>query len=92
LCERYDDRHACKLTVELLALAHERACEAELADAIATDLDAGRLPDLAALRIRFRPEQAQVPDVAVELAPLAVYDELASISLVPMQSNTGDVQ
>jgi len=31
-----DDRRACKVTVELLALAHERACEAELAEAIAT--------------------------------------------------------
>lgn len=90
LRERYDDRHACKVTVELLALAHERACEAELADTIAADLDAGRLPDLAALRIRFRPEQAQIPDVAVVLAPLAVYDELASVGFAPVQSNTGD--
>lgn len=78
------------MTVELLALAHERACEAELAEAIARDLDAGQLPDLAALRIRFRPEQAAVPHVAVELAPLAAYDELASIGFVPATSNTGD--
>ena len=35
--------------VGLLALAHERACEAELAEAIDTELDAGRLPDLDAL-------------------------------------------
>lgn len=90
LRERYDDRHACKVTVELLALAHERACEAELADTIAIDLDAGRLPDLAALRVRFRPEQAPIPHVAVELAPLAAYDELASVGFVPVTSNTGD--
>ena len=90
LRERYDDRHACKVTVELLALAHERACEAELADAIVDDLDAGRLPDLAALRIRFRPEQAPIPHVAVELASLAVYDELASVGFGTVQSNTGD--
>ncbi|SMX56355.1 Putative transposase [Bradyrhizobium sp. ORS 285] len=90
LQDRYDERHACKVTVEPLALAHERACEAELAEAIAADLDAGRLPDLATLRIRFRPEQASVPDVAVELAPLAAYDELASLGFAPMTSNTGD--
>lgn len=82
LREEGDDRRACKATVELLALAHERACEVELADAIETDLDAGRLPDLATLRARFRPEEASVPSVAVELAPLSVYDELAAVGLV----------
>ena len=35
---------ACQIMVDL-SLAHERACEAELAD-LAADLDAGRLPDL----------------------------------------------
>jgi hypothetical protein len=83
LRERCDDRHACKVTVELLMLAHERACEAELADMIAVDLDAGRLPDLADLRARFRPEETPVPSVTVELAPLNVYDELAMIGVVP---------
>ena len=83
LRERCDDRHACKVTVALLALAHERACEAELADAIAADLNAGRLPDLAALRARFRPEETPVPSVTVELVPLGAYDELAEISVVP---------
>ncbi|MFQ3459342.1 IS21 family transposase [Bradyrhizobium sp. UFLA01-814] len=84
-----DDRRACKVTVELLALAHERACEAELAEAIATALDAGRLPDLAALRDRFRPEAASIPSVAVKLASLDVYDELASVSIVSAHSNLG---
>jgi hypothetical protein len=79
LREQGDERHACKVTVELLALAHERACEAELAELIATDLDAGRLPDLAALRARFRPEDAPVPSVTVQLAPLHLYDELATV-------------
>ena len=76
--ERGDVRAACKVTVELLALAHERACEAELAEAITADLDAGRLPDLAALRARFRPAETAIPAVAVELAPLHVYDELVA--------------
>ena len=36
-------------------MAHERACEAELADLLAQDLDEGRLPDIA-LRTRFSPD------------------------------------
>ena len=80
LREHGDDKRACKITVELLALAHEHACEAELARAIAAELDARRLPDLAALRARFRPQTATVPIVAVELAPLGVYDELAHVA------------
>jgi hypothetical protein len=55
-----------------------RACEAELAEAIAADLDDGRLPDPARLRARFRPEQAAIPSVTVELAPLRLYDELVA--------------
>ena len=85
--ERYEDRRACKVMVELLALAHERACEAELAAAIAADLDAGRLPDLAALRSRFRPEATAIPDIVVELMPLDAYDELAAITVVAANSN-----
>ena len=78
--KRGDVRTACKVTVELLALAHERACEAELAEAIAADLNAGRLPDLADLRARFRPVGAAIPNVAVELVPLHVYDELVAVA------------
>jgi hypothetical protein len=89
LRERSDDRHACKVMVELLMLAHERACEAELADVLAAEIDAGRLPDLAALRARFRPEETPIPDVAVDLVPLGAYDELAGISVVPANSNSG---
>jgi hypothetical protein len=88
LRERGDVRYACKVTVELLALAHERACEAELAAAISADLDAGRLPDLAALRARFRPAQTAIPNVAVELAPLRVYDELAAVAALA-NANSG---
>ena len=39
------DRRACKTMVELLALAHDRTCEAELAEALEADVDGGRLPD-----------------------------------------------
>ena len=88
LRERGDDKRACKITVELLALAHENACEGELARAITAELDARRLPDLAVLRARFRPQTATVPIVAVELAPLGVYDELACIVTDP-NANAG---
>ena len=89
LQEQGDLRNACKVTVELLALAHERACEAELAEAIAADLDAKRLPDLAALRARFRPAETAIPNVAVELAPLRVYDELVAVAA--LNANSGAV-
>jgi transposase InsO family protein len=74
------EKRACRTMVGLLALAHDRACEAELADAIDADLDAGHLPDLDRLRERFLPDAATIPDVVVELAPLSLYDELATVT------------
>jgi hypothetical protein len=65
--------------VGLLALAHDRACEAELAEAIDVALDAGELPDLDRLRERFKPDRVDVPDVVVALTPLSAYDELAAV-------------
>jgi hypothetical protein len=76
--------------VGLLALAHDRACEAELAEAIEADLDAGRLPDLDRLRDRFRPAAASVPEVVVELMPLSVYDELATVMTVLALARPGE--
>ena len=73
------EKPACRTMVGLLALAHERACEAELAEAIEAELDAGRLPDLNALAQRFTPDPADVPDVTVELVPLHLYDELGTV-------------
>ena len=70
------ERVACRHMVELLAMAHERACEAELADMLLADIAADRLPDMAALRTRFAPDPAALPDVVVELVPLAIYDAL----------------
>jgi len=78
LLARAGERIACRTTVGLLQLAHERACEAELAGAIVADLDAGGLPELNAMRQRFAPSAAAFPEVAVTLASLALYDELAS--------------
>jgi hypothetical protein len=73
------DKRACKVTVELLALAHERGCEAELAVLIDADLDAGRLPDPAILRQRFAPNPASVPAIEVKFVALSTYDELAAV-------------
>jgi hypothetical protein len=73
------EQQACRTMVSLLALAHERACEVELARAIDADLDAGVLPDLDRLRDRFKPALAAIPEVAVELVPLTAYDELAAV-------------
>ena len=36
------EKPACRIMVGLLALAHDRACEVELAEAIDAELDAGR--------------------------------------------------
>jgi transposase InsO family protein len=82
LPQKVGDKRACKLMVELLALAHERTCEAELAALIEEELDADRLPDLAILRERFGPSPASVPVVKVTFVPLSVYDELAAVHAV----------
>ena len=66
----------------MLALAHDRACEAELAEAINAELDAGKLPDLDSLDRRFAPHPAAIPDVTVAVAPLHLYDELSTVQLV----------
>ncbi|MGY3619199.1 hypothetical protein ACVJGD_005395 [Bradyrhizobium sp. USDA 10063] len=83
LRERLPDRNACRLMVDLLALAHERGCEAELAGWLAADLDAGQLPDLGQLRARFAPDPACMPpQVTVLLAPLASYECLIGTSQI----------
>lgn len=61
----------------LLALAHERTCEAELAHLLAAELEAGRTPDLEAMRACFARPGAETPHVTVHLAALCAYDEIA---------------
>ena len=78
LVEQLPERSACRIMVDLLALAHERACEAELTGILDADMAAGRLPDMAALRTRFAPDPATLPEVVVTLAPLSGYDILLS--------------
>src|ERR1700739_2922306 len=76
------EKQACRTMVGLSALAHDRACEAELAETINAELDAGRLPDLEALGRRFAPHPTAIPDITVEAAPLHPYDELSTVQLV----------
>lgn len=74
-------RTACRITVELLALAHDRACEGELAERLTQDLDAGVLPDMKVLRGVFVPDPQTLPTVIVTYAPLSAYDELAAMCM-----------
>lgn len=76
LLEAQGERSACRIVVELLSLAHERGCEAELAHVLAELLDTGRPIDLNVLRARFTPDPARLPDVNVELASLTSYEAL----------------
>jgi hypothetical protein len=76
LCEQLPERTACKTMVELLSLAHERTCEAQLAEALGECLAQGQLPDLNALRGRFTPDPARLPHVHVQLASLRDYEAL----------------
>ena len=64
------------MTVDLLALAHDRGCEAELAAQIEEDLRQNRPPDMAALRALFSPPAEAFPKVEVQLADLSSYDQL----------------
>jgi hypothetical protein len=74
--EALTERDACRLTVELLSLAHERNVEALLADAIQDKLDEGTLSTIEEMRIRFSPNPASVPQVKVDLGKLVDYDRL----------------
>jgi len=76
LLERLPEKQACRIMVDLLALAHDRGCEAQLADRLAADLEAGRLPEMAAICAHFAPDPTRVPNVVVHLVPLTAYEDL----------------
>ncbi|MGH8297360.1 MAG: IS21 family transposase, partial [Steroidobacteraceae bacterium] len=73
------EKRACRTLVALLALAHDRACEAELAQALEAELAAGRLPDLDGLSRRFAPDPATIPEITIAVVPLHLYDELGAV-------------
>ncbi|SAL69161.1 integrase catalytic region [Caballeronia humi] len=77
LLEQLPQRQACRTMVELLSLAHEHNCEAQLAQALQQCLDDGQLPDLDALCSRFEAKRTNsMPEVNVQLAPLSDYEAL----------------
>ena len=70
-------RKASRAMVDLLWLAHEHACEAELAVELDRILKVGGLPDLDDLRGRFAQKmEADHPDVPIHIPNAAVYDGL----------------
>jgi hypothetical protein len=78
-----DPKLACKTMVSLLALAHERGCEAELATALTEQMQstnvAGKMAgaiDVPALRARFAPARVAMPEIVVNLPPISSYDAL----------------
>lgn len=78
LLEQSGEKAACRMAVDLLALAHDRGCEAELAEQIEEDLRQNRLPDMAVLRALFAPSDKALPQVEVTMADLSSYDQLVS--------------
>jgi len=74
-------RDACRRMVDLLFIAHEQACEAELAHLLAADLDAGRVPEPTALALLLAPKATALPrDVAVAHPSLDSFDALLGAS------------
>jgi hypothetical protein len=76
LLECSGERTACRTMVELLSIAHDRGCEAELGALLEQDIAVKRLPDLGAVRARFAPGPQPLPEVVVTLASLSAYDSL----------------
>jgi len=70
------EKAGCKRTVAVLTLARDRGCEAELATLITELLAVGTLPDMAALRQRFSPDPATLPNITVPISPLSDYNAL----------------
>ncbi|CAK0746011.1 transposase [uncultured Gammaproteobacteria bacterium] len=89
LLNRLTQRAACKIMVQLLALAHERACEAELADQLAIDLEQGLLPDISVLSSLFGPGTEAMPNIrVVALTSLKDYEELGTVRTPQMEGAT----
>lgn len=74
-------RDACRRMVDLLFIAHEQACEVELAHLLAADFSAGRVPDPKALASRLAPRRMSLPaDIAVVHPALEGFDVLLGAS------------
>ena len=70
-------RDACRRMVDLMFIAHEQACEAELVHLPAADLACGTLPYPDALTLRLMPRHMTLPkNVAVAYPSLDSFDAL----------------
>lgn len=77
LSKALSQKDACRRMVDLLWLAHDDGCEAELAVLIAKDLADGRLPEARNLKTRLTPRRCERPaDIPVTLTPLNSFDAL----------------
>ncbi len=86
MLEQTSNKEACRMVVELLALAHDRGCEAELATQLEEDLRQKRLPDIAALTALFAPSRGSLPSVEVQLVDLSTYDQLLGNALMTQEA------
>ncbi len=82
LVAQLPEKLACKITVELLALAHDRGCERELAEELDRVLDGGLIPDPVALRRMFGPDPTDLPTVSVLQIGLDSYDALVATACI----------
>jgi hypothetical protein len=89
LIERREARVACRTMVELLALAHDRGCEADLAAALVAQLADGGVPELVPLRARFAPVATRLPTVAINLPSITSYDVLLPAMVATASATTG---
>lgn len=83
MLEMTSQKEACRTAVQLLAMAHERCCEAEIADILDADLEQKTVPDIAALRDLFAPDPQSMPLVEVRLASLSIYESLMPAGAAP---------
>ena len=82
------DKRACKVTVELLALAHERACEAELAQAIDAGTRCRTIARPGGAARTLRPDRRhRCRSSMSSWSPLNAYDELAAVHVVEPTSS-----
>ena len=80
LSEALPQRDACRRMVDLLWLAHDEVCEAELAALIAGQLADGQLPEARRLKTCLEPRRRSLPaDVPVTLTELASFDALLEV-------------
>lgn len=87
-----DERRPCATTVELLSLAHERGCEAALAQLLEIELAAYQLPDLQDLRERFEaPTTASAPSLSISCCSASMMSLAPFAWEISDLSSRGDV-